>query len=49
MTDNEKNDMRQKAFDFVQKYHSSKERMRQTIELIEEKRDKLDIFLEDIG
>ena len=49
MTDSEKNDMRQKAFDFVQKYHSSKERMRQTIELIEEKRDKLDIFLEDIG
>lgn len=45
MGDNEKNKMKQKVFDFIQKYHSSKVRMQQTIELIEGKRDKLDIFL----
>jgi len=45
MSDNEKDEMKQKVFDFIQKYHSSKVRMAQTIELIEGKREKLDIFL----
>lgn len=45
MPDEEKNEMRQKAFNFIQTHHSSKVRMKQTIEVIEGKRDKLDIFL----
>lgn len=45
MSDKDKNDMRKKAFDFIQSYHSSKVRMAQTIEVIEGKREKLDIFL----
>ncbi len=42
------NEKRKEIFNFIQRYHSSKERMRQTLELIEGKRDKLDIFLEDL-
>lgn len=44
----EKNNLRIKIFNFMQKYHSSKVRMKQTIELIEGKRNKLDIFLDEI-
>lgn len=39
---------RREVFNFIQKYHSSRERMRQTIELIEGKRKKLSIFLDEI-
>jgi len=45
MSEEKKNKMRENAFNFIQKYHSSKVRMSQTIELIEGKRNKLDIFL----
>lgn len=40
--------LRQEVFDFIQKYHSSKVRMQQTIEVIEGKREKLNIFLDEI-
>ncbi len=45
LSDHEKNNIRKKIFDFMQNHHSSKIRMKQTVELIEEKRNKLDIFL----
>lgn len=48
MSHDEKNRMRERAFNFIQKYHSSKVRMAQTIELIGGKRDKLDIFLDEL-
>lgn len=36
---------RKEIFNFMQRYHSSKERMRETLEIIEEKRDQLDVFV----
>jgi len=40
-------EIRKKAFDFIQQFHSSKVRMEQTIEILEGKRDKLDVFIND--
>lgn len=33
--------MRREAFNFIQRYHSSKERMKQTLQVIEDKKDKI--------
>jgi hypothetical protein len=41
--------LKKKAFDFIQKYHSSKERMRQTLEIIEGKRSRLSVYLSDLS
>ena len=48
LSTNEKNKIKENIFNFIQKYHSSKVRMAQTIELIEGKRNKLNIFLNEI-
>lgn len=40
--------MRENAFNFVQKYHSSMVRIKQVIEILEDKREKLNIFLDEI-
>lgn len=38
---------REEIFRFMQRYHSSKERMKQTLELIEGERDQLDVFIKE--
>lgn len=48
MSNTEKNIIKQNVFNFIQTYHSSKIRMKQTIEVIEGKKDKLNIFLNDL-
>lgn len=41
-------EMRQKAFNFIQKYHSCKVRLRHTLELIEGKRNNIPVLLKDL-
>jgi len=48
MSDEEKFKMKERAFNFVQKYHSCKTRMAETIELIKGNRNTLNIFLNDL-
>jgi len=40
--------MRTKAFNFIQKYHSSKVRMKNVIDVLEGKENKINCFLDDI-
>jgi hypothetical protein len=40
--------LREQMFNFIQTYHSSEVRMKQTVEILEGKREKLDIFLEEL-
>ncbi len=40
--------LKERAFNFIQRYHSSKERMKQTLEIIEGKRSRLSVYLSDL-
>jgi len=48
MTEIDKTKMRENIFNFIQKYHSSRVRMKYTMEVIEEKITKIPVFLDEI-
>jgi hypothetical protein len=48
LSDIKKQEKREQIFSFIQKYHSSHIRMKQTLELIQGKRNKLNVTLDEI-